>query len=67
MKCSACGGTFHPATGHVLSDKMQLCGLRAKDFWRWMKGRMGAMSSTRRGDKESFAEAASKSVKGEGK
>lgn len=37
-KCSACGGPYHEATGHVHSDKTRLCGTCAKDYKNWVKG-----------------------------
>lgn len=41
MKCSACKGPFHPATGHQLSAQSQLCGPCARDFKAWLKHQTG--------------------------
>ncbi len=35
--CSACGGIYHPATGHVLSVNMRLCGPCARNMSTWVK------------------------------
>jgi hypothetical protein len=39
------------------------CPFCARAFWAWVKSRMVAMSRVRRGDNQSFAEAAASSVK----
>ena len=38
-RCSACGGVYHPATGHALSARMQLCGPCAREMLAWVKQR----------------------------
>lgn len=38
MRCSACTGVFHPATGQYLSEKTRLCGPCTKHFVTWVKG-----------------------------
>lgn len=39
MRCSACGGMFHPATGHCWTETCVLCLGCTKDFIRWIKAR----------------------------
>ena len=69
--CAACGAPFHLATGHVLSWNAVLCGGCAKDFWKWRKGREGAMQARRKDpltgkkQEQSFAEAAAESIIGD--
>jgi hypothetical protein len=36
-KCSACDNPYHPATGHVLGDRTQLCGPCARHFVAFVK------------------------------
>jgi pullulanase/glycogen debranching enzyme len=68
MKCAACSGPYHPATGHVLSENFVLCGPCAISFKDWLKNRMGMMSAKlknkRTGERmsESFQDAAAKSI-----
>lgn len=69
MRCSACQGPFHEATGWMLSPHVGLCGSCAKEFANWYKGRMTRMSHCVKGKdgekmEESFAESAAKSVIG---
>lgn len=68
--CSACGGTFHPATGHRHSEKVVLCGVCARDFMEWIKDRENSMAA-RKKDKltgkkqsESWSDCAIKSIIG---
>ncbi len=37
VRCSACSGPFHPATGHHLSVITVLCGPCARDHLAWLK------------------------------
>lgn len=37
MRCSACTGVFHPATGHQWSEKTRLCLSCAHSFMQWFK------------------------------
>jgi hypothetical protein len=64
-KCSICGGPFHEATGWVLAENTRLCGPCACEFAKWYKDRIGRMSAPRKGEKTSFAEAASQSIIGD--
>lgn len=36
--CTACKGPYHESTGHILSEKSQLCGPCALDFRKWVSG-----------------------------
>lgn len=71
MKCSACQGPYHPATGHYFAEDFVLCGPCAISFKDWLKGRMGAMQARLKNKhtgtrmEESFHDAAMKSIKGE--
>lgn len=38
MRCAACKGVYHPATGHLFTPTCVLCGPCARDFLRWWKG-----------------------------
>ena len=38
MKCSACGGPFHPATGHYHQEDVAICGPCIRHFLDWLKG-----------------------------
>jgi hypothetical protein len=49
--CSACGGPFHPATGHSWSPTMGLCGNCTREFIAWLKERHGKLSRIRKRDK----------------
>ena len=58
--------SYHPATGHVLSGQMVLCGRCARSFWDWYKARMGQMqASSKRSKGCSFADAAMQSIHGD--
>ena len=37
MKCAACKGVYHPATGHVLSEQLVLCGPCTREHVKWLK------------------------------
>ena len=39
MKCSACKGMYHPATGNAWTKNLVLCRGCTLDFVRWLKGR----------------------------
>jgi len=41
------------------------CRYCAMDFWKWLKGRMNQMDRPRRGEEQSFSEAAATSIKPE--
>lgn len=64
MKCSACGGPYHPSTGHVHGFGFVLCGRCAIEFKDWLKSRMGMMGARLKNKKtgESFQDAAAKST-----
>lgn len=41
MRCFACGGPYHPATGHLFREFMvAYCGRCYRHFIEWMKGHM---------------------------
>ena len=69
MKCSACSGSYHLATGHILGDDTVLCGPCTRGFIKWIKLRESSMGSRRKDKKtgirerESFTDAALKSIK----
>jgi len=63
LKCSACGGPFHSATGHQWSIGSRLCNRCTRAFIKWLKGREGSMGHKKNGAKESFTDAALKSIK----
>jgi hypothetical protein len=59
-KCSACGGPFHPASGHYHQADVRVCGPCMKHFVQWFKGH----SKGKYGHpKASFYEAAVTSIK----
>lgn len=66
-KCSTCGTPYHESTGHCWTHRMVLCGPCARDWVKWMKGRMGAMQAVMRKNKgkESFHDCALKSIIGD--
>jgi hypothetical protein len=37
MRCSACTGVYHEATGHRLGDRTVLCGPCARSWLAWLK------------------------------
>lgn len=61
--CSACRGPFHEATGHAWSPILRLCNGCTRDFIKWIKHREANMGHVRKGQAESFTDAALKSVK----
>lgn len=65
-KCSDCKAPVHTATGHWFTLRTVLCGSCARDWFQWMKSRMGAMQAVlkRGGGKESFHDVALKSIIG---
>ncbi len=38
MKCSACKGAWHPATGHAHGPMCRLCLRCTQDYIAWIKG-----------------------------
>lgn len=36
-RCSACGGVYHPASGHRWGDRVVLCGPCTRHFIAWVK------------------------------
>jgi hypothetical protein len=38
VKCAACGGAAHPATGCQHSETCIVCGPCTEAFWRWVRG-----------------------------
>jgi hypothetical protein len=76
MKCKACGGPYHPVTGHVFShdsEEFVLCGSCAISFKDWLKSRMAMMGAKLRNKRtgkkltESFQDSAAKSIIGDAK
>jgi len=65
MKCSACDNPYHPAPGHRWTAKVVLCGVCARDWFQWLKGRMGAVGSRKKGMKSSFEDNAVRSIIGD--
>lgn len=61
-RCFACGGPYHPSTGHVLSKKAALCGPCAIDFYKWYRQRMKSMNRVKPPSTESWNEAANKGI-----
>lgn len=61
--CSACKGPFHPATGHQWSENCRLCNGCTRDFIKWIKHREANMGHVRKGQTESFTDAALRSIK----
>ena len=59
QKCFACGGPFHPATGHYHRPDVAICGRCARSFLSWLKGH----TKRRWGGHDFYAEAAT-SIKG---
>lgn len=53
LRCFACSGPYHPATGHVFTPDVVYCGPCALHFFRWWKGH-----SNRRWGATNFYEAA---------
>jgi hypothetical protein len=39
MRCFACGGPYHPASGHVFADEIVYCGACYRPFIEFMKSR----------------------------
>ena len=37
QRCSACGGVYHPASGHAWSEETVLCGPCTREFFDWLK------------------------------
>jgi hypothetical protein len=37
MRCSACGAPYHPATGHIFSERTRLCGACARAWVAWLR------------------------------
>lgn len=64
-RCSACMGPFHPATGHQWTADCRLCNGCTRDFIKWIKHREANMGHVRKGQIESFTDAALKSIKGD--
>jgi len=62
QKCSACGGAFHPATGHAWTANLVLCHRCALDWMKWLRRRQAQFSVGRKGCKTSFISAALTSV-----
>jgi hypothetical protein len=65
--CSACGGPYHPATGHRWTESMVLCGRCALDWKAWLKAREAAMNRIKNGCTMSFAQAAITSIRPDGR
>lgn len=63
-RCSACGGPFHPSTGHAWTESIQICGPCARDFVIWIKSREASMGRPwrRSNSQQSFSDAARNSV-----
>ena len=40
MCCTACGGVYHPDTGHRFTETAVLCGPCTRDMVKFVKGRM---------------------------
>lgn len=59
MKCSACGGPYHPATGHMHTENVVLCGPCTRDMLAWVKKH----TSRKGGRTGGFYEAAATSIK----
>jgi hypothetical protein len=59
QRCFACGGPFHPATGHYHRPDVAICGRCARSFLSWLKGH----TKRRWGGHDFYAEAAT-SIKG---
>lgn len=38
--CNACGGPYHPSTGHVFTPTHVVCGPCARSWKDWLKGMM---------------------------
>jgi hypothetical protein len=38
MPCFACGGPYHPASGHLFNSETPYCGPCYRYFLSWMKG-----------------------------
>lgn len=38
MRCAACGGVYHEATGHRWTSSMVICGPCAREFIAWLRG-----------------------------
>jgi len=67
-RCSACGGPWHPATGHQPSPNIRLCLRCTRDHINWLKQREASMGRPWRGKdgnkyKTSFTDAALTSIK----
>jgi len=66
MRCAACYGPYHPATGHMLTSTMVLCGPCARDFCAWLKRRMAQMDhGTKKSKGAAFSTAAALSIHGD--
>ena len=65
MRCSACKGPAHPATGHAFTATMMLCGPCTRNFIRWIKQREAMMGhkSKRHNSNTTWTEAALTSIK----
>lgn len=62
QKCSACGGAFHPATGHAWTANLVLCHSCTQDWMKWLRRRQSQFSAVRKGGTTSFMDAALSSV-----
>lgn len=65
MRCFACGGPYHPATGHVFLPEVAYCGICAGRFFAWVIRHTSTKSVRPRPGREartgeSFYEAASR-------
>lgn len=43
MRCAACNGTAHPATGCQYTPTMLVCGPCVRRFWAWARVHTNAM------------------------
>jgi hypothetical protein len=58
-KCFACGGPYHPASGHLFREfDVAYCGACYRPFLTWMKGHLN-----RRWSKGKFYEEAATSIR----
>ena len=58
MRCFACGGPYHPATGHLFQIDIAYCGACYRPFLQWFKGRMNMVCRKHR-----FYDAAATSIR----
>jgi hypothetical protein len=60
LRCFACGGPYHPSTGHLFREYpgVAYCGACYRPFLKWMKGHLN-----RRWGKQKFYEEAVTSIR----